>query len=260
MFVGWGQSGHMEWVSIRLRPIIGSFLNVCIHRLPRRVDRSPPRVPALRPADPALRQHPDPQLPDAARPLPPLRRAHLGALPAGRAADRSPRPWRCSRSASAHALLAFAFLAALIVITFIDLDHQIIPDAISLPGIGVGWPRRSVSAHPSWKASLGGIVLGGGLLWAVAEGYYPPHRPRGHGRRRRQAARHDRRLPRLARHPGDRADRLAQRHDHRPRADAAQPRGPTLAIPFGPFLAVGALGYLFIGPEVIAWYIYWMKH
>jgi leader peptidase (prepilin peptidase)/N-methyltransferase len=33
-----------------------------------------------------------------------------------------------------------------------------------------------------------------------------------------------------------------------------------LAVPFGPFLAVGALGYLFIGPEVMDWYIYWMKH
>ena len=39
---------------------------------------------------------------------------------------------------TAHALLAFAFLCALIVITFVDLDYQIIPDAISLPGIGVG--------------------------------------------------------------------------------------------------------------------------
>ncbi|HEX5681620.1 MAG TPA: A24 family peptidase, partial [Desulfobacterales bacterium] len=33
-----------------------------------------------------------------------------------------------------------------------------------------------------------------------------------------------------------------------------------LAVPFGPFLAVGALGYLFIGPEVMDWYIYWMRH
>jgi prepilin signal peptidase PulO-like enzyme (type II secretory pathway) len=31
-------------------------------------------------------------------------------------------------------------------------------------------------------------------------------------------------------------------------------------VPFGPFLAVGALGYLFIGPEVIAWYIGWIRH
>jgi leader peptidase (prepilin peptidase)/N-methyltransferase len=36
--------------------------------------------------------------------------------------------------------------------------------------------------------------------------------------------------------------------------------GMKLAVPFGPFLAVGALGYLFIGSEVIAWYVYWVKH
>src|SRR4030067_1339749 len=35
-------------------------------------------------------------------------------------------------------LIYFAFVAALIVITVIDLHHQIIPDVISLPGIGVG--------------------------------------------------------------------------------------------------------------------------
>jgi leader peptidase (prepilin peptidase)/N-methyltransferase len=33
----------------------------------------------------------------------------------------------------------FVFSAALIVITSIDLDHQIIPNLISLPGIGVGF-------------------------------------------------------------------------------------------------------------------------
>ena len=35
-------------------------------------------------------------------------------------------------------LVYFSFVAALIAITVIDLYHQIIPDVISLPGIGVG--------------------------------------------------------------------------------------------------------------------------
>src|SRR4030042_4918482 len=35
-------------------------------------------------------------------------------------------------------LFYFLFVAALIVVTVIDLYHQIIPDVISLPGIGVG--------------------------------------------------------------------------------------------------------------------------
>lgn len=37
-----------------------------------------------------------------------------------------------------EALLLMAFCSALIVITFIDLDHQIIPDAITLPGMAAG--------------------------------------------------------------------------------------------------------------------------
>jgi leader peptidase (prepilin peptidase)/N-methyltransferase len=36
--------------------------------------------------------------------------------------------------------------------------------------------------------------------------------------------------------------------------------GMKLAVPFGPFLAVGAIAYLFIGPDVMAWYIRWLKH
>jgi leader peptidase (prepilin peptidase)/N-methyltransferase len=32
----------------------------------------------------------------------------------------------------------FAFVAAMVVITFIDLDHRIIPDVISLPGMAIG--------------------------------------------------------------------------------------------------------------------------
>lgn len=37
-----------------------------------------------------------------------------------------------------EAVLLMAFCSALIVITFIDFDHQIIPDVISLPGIVIG--------------------------------------------------------------------------------------------------------------------------
>ena len=64
-----------------------------------------------------------------------------------------------------------AFLATLIVITFIDLDHQIIPDVISLPGIVIGLVCAAVGLGPSLAASVGGLMLGGGFLWAVAAGY-----------------------------------------------------------------------------------------
>jgi len=72
------------------------------------------------------------------------------------------------------------FGAGLIVITFIDLHVRIVPDVISLPGIGFGLlaaiinrlvVKESFSFLPSPVSSLGGILLGGGVLLLVAWGY-----------------------------------------------------------------------------------------
>jgi len=69
-------------------------------------------------------------------------------------------------------LLYFFFVAALLVIIFIDLEHQIIPDVISLPGIVVGFAVSFVNPLVSWQQSGLGILFGGGVLYAVAYGYY----------------------------------------------------------------------------------------
>lgn len=63
-----------------------------------------------------------------------------------------------------------AFAAALIVLFAIDLEHQILPDAITLPGIAAGFVA-SLFLPPGWMSSLAGIVVGGGLPWALAEVY-----------------------------------------------------------------------------------------
>jgi leader peptidase (prepilin peptidase)/N-methyltransferase len=69
------------------------------------------------------------------------------------------------------------FAAALIAVSFIDLELQIIPDVISLPGIAVGliasflhfpWPREHLALPPSPLDSLLGILVGGGMLFLVA--------------------------------------------------------------------------------------------
>ena len=65
----------------------------------------------------------------------------------------------------------FAFITALIVITFIDLDHQIIPDIISLPGIPIGFIASFALPDITYKESLIGILAGGGILFLVAAGY-----------------------------------------------------------------------------------------
>jgi len=74
-------------------------------------------------------------------------------------------------------LVHFIFVAALMVIAFIDLDVRIVPDVISLPGIGLGlvvslvnhlWPFDSQFILPSPAGSLLGILFGGGFLLLVA--------------------------------------------------------------------------------------------
>jgi leader peptidase (prepilin peptidase)/N-methyltransferase len=73
------------------------------------------------------------------------------------------------------------FVAALIVITFIDLDHQIIPDVITLPGIVIGVLCAAVGLGPSLSASLIGLLFGGGFLYAVAAAYEMLARREGMG-------------------------------------------------------------------------------
>jgi leader peptidase (prepilin peptidase)/N-methyltransferase len=63
-----------------------------------------------------------------------------------------------------------AFCAALIVLLVIDLQHQILPNEITLPGIVVGL-AASVVAEPGWRDALIGAATGGGALWLVAWGY-----------------------------------------------------------------------------------------
>lgn len=71
----------------------------------------------------------------------------------------------------------FVFVAALIVISFIDLDVRIVPDVISLPGIVAGLVFSVVGHYfifdpvgivPTPVGALLGVVAGGGFLLAVA--------------------------------------------------------------------------------------------
>ncbi len=60
------------------------------------------------------------------------------------------------------------FFSALLVITFIDLYHKIIPDVISLPGIGVGLLACLFVLPPAFLDALIGASLGWGLFYLVA--------------------------------------------------------------------------------------------
>ena len=72
------------------------------------------------------------------------------------------------RSASlADLLITCLFLSALVAVAGIDLEHQIIPDLIILPGIVVGFVTTFLGTRVSWLDSLLGIVVGGAILFAV---------------------------------------------------------------------------------------------
>jgi leader peptidase (prepilin peptidase)/N-methyltransferase len=61
-----------------------------------------------------------------------------------------------------------ALCCALIVIFFIDLDHQIIPDWITLPGIVAGLAASFVPGGIGILQSAIGLVVGGGSLFLAA--------------------------------------------------------------------------------------------
>lgn len=86
-----------------------------------------------------------------------------------------------------------AFSAALIVLAFIDADHRILPDPITLNGLWIGLLLSLVIFIPgpllarilqsagvsfpserlvSFVASVVGGIVGGGILWAVGEAYF----------------------------------------------------------------------------------------
>jgi leader peptidase (prepilin peptidase)/N-methyltransferase len=68
---------------------------------------------------------------------------------------------------SADFLVACVLLPALVALTAIDLDHQMIPDAITLPGILIGLVINLASRRISWLDSVVGILLGGGLFLVI---------------------------------------------------------------------------------------------
>ena len=64
------------------------------------------------------------------------------------------------------------FGCALIVLFVVDFEHYILPNAITLPGIVIGFLFSLVTQEPGWLSSLIGIVAGGGFLWLMIEVWY----------------------------------------------------------------------------------------
>lgn len=69
---------------------------------------------------------------------------------------------------SFETLVSLIFISCMIVITFIDLEFQIVPDKITLPGIIAGLIFSFIMPFMDFKDSLLGIIIGGGILYLVA--------------------------------------------------------------------------------------------
>jgi len=152
-------------------------------------------------------------------------------------------------------LFYFSFVAALIIITVIDLYHQIIPDVISIPGIGVGLLGALVIPHITFFKSLLGILLGGGSLFVVATSYQWLFKREGMGGGDVKL------LAMIGAFLGWDAVILTILLSSLIGSItgmiimALKGKGFKYAIPFGPFLSLGAVIALFYKNEIISWYL-----
>lgn len=151
--------------------------------------------------------------------------------------------------------IPFLFISALIVITFIDLDKRIILDVITLPGIVIGFAASFFMPTPGVVDSLTGIVAGGGILIGIALAYHFITAKEGMGGGDIKF------LAMIGAFLGWQGVLFTLFTASILGAVAGVlvmvifSRDSKYALPFGPFLAVGAALYLFYGDFLIEWYI-----
>lgn len=150
----------------------------------------------------------------------------------------------------------FLFIAVLIVITFIDIDHGIIPDVISLPGIPIFFILTWIFIPKmTWWNSLLGIIIGGGILLGVSIAYRVVTKRDGMGGG-------DVKLLAMigavigwqgvlftifvSAIVGTIASIILMLKNR---------KSLSLSMPYGPFLSLGAVLYIFFGEMIFAWYI-----
>ena len=75
------------------------------------------------------------------------------------------------RIKSRQALPTAIVVLAMVATAFTDLETRRIPDRITLPGIVVGF-ACSLFLPPGPVMSLAGMLVGGGILWGIAEVWF----------------------------------------------------------------------------------------
>ena len=151
-------------------------------------------------------------------------------------------------------VVRLAFASALIVLFAIDLQHQILPNVITLPGVVAGF-AASWFLPPGWLSSLIGIAAGGGILLAIAEAYYRVRGQEGLGMGDVKM------LAMIGAFLGwplmiltlvfaSFAGSLVG-----VALVASRRGGMQAALPFGTFLAIGALVAAVAGDSIVTWYL-----
>ena len=177
-----------ETTALLLGLVVGSFANVCIHRLP--LEREPASGRFAWAID-VWRQvlsivHPPSHCPLCGRPIRPWDNVPIASWLALRGRCRScraPISWRypaveatngllwlalaVTRGPSAQTLVAMVFVTALLVLTLIDLEHQLLPDAVTLPGVALGLAASALPGSPVRPLEAGLAAAGGWLAFAL---------------------------------------------------------------------------------------------
>ena len=155
---------------------------------------------------------------------------------------------------TSEGIFLFALIAVLIVVVFIDLDYRVIPNEVTLPGIVICFLAAVFIAKMPWTTSLLGIVAGGGSLFLVAVVYKRLTGVDGMGYGDVKL------LAMLGAWCGwvgvyfiilvsSAAGTLVGLF-----MMVAYRKSMKLALPYGPFLVLGAVTYIFFGPQLIGWY------
>jgi leader peptidase (prepilin peptidase)/N-methyltransferase len=150
--------------------------------------------------------------------------------------------------------IEFLFCSLLLIITMIDLDTFLIPDILSLPGIALGLALSFFTPRLSWWESLMGIILGAGIFYLIAAAYALVRHKEGLGGGDIKL------LGMIGAFIGWKGVPFTILVSSVSGAIVALPlmwrsgKGLGSALPFGPFLAFGAISYIFWGELFYRWY------
>lgn len=151
-------------------------------------------------------------------------------------------------------LIYFIFISSLIVITFIDIDHRIIPNTITLPGIPIGLVASFALPQVTLLSSILGLLAGGGSLWIVAWTYHRITGKDGMGGGDIKL------LAMIGTIVGWQGVLftifVASAVGTIVGMTVMLVKGKNMkfAVPFGPFLSIGAITFIFFGQRIIFWY------